>query len=238
MSPLDFSLMFALGLVSSLHCVQMCGPIVISYSVTLESLTDPSARPSLITNHFAYNSGRILTYTGLGALAGTAGQSMQLLNRVNGLSHGLAIVSGILMMIVGIAMLDILPARGVAGAALRIPTSILRRAGRLLQKSSAPNRFVLGMLLGFLPCGLIYAALLKAMATGTPASGAATMLAFGLGTAAALIAVGTFSSAIRMRFNRWGSQLAALAITLMGAVLLWRGTIAGMMMEQHMHAHH
>ena len=102
----------------------------------------------------------------------------------------------------------------------------------------AGNRFLLGLLLGFLPCGLIYAALLKAMATGSAYAGGASMLAFGLGTAGALFALGLFSSAIRIRLNRWGSQLAAAGVTVMGALLIWRGSMSGMLMMGGMHAHH
>jgi len=77
------------------------------------------------------------------------------------------------------------------------------------------------------------------MATGSAFAGAATMLAFGLGTAGALLALGMFSSALRIRLNRWGSQLAAVGVTLMGVLLVWRGTMPGMlMMGGHMHGHH
>lgn len=242
MTEIDFGVMFMLGLVSSLHCVQMCGPIVLSYSVALESLTGtPSGKTfaPLLSNHLAYNVGRILTYSALGALAGAAGQSMSLLGRLSGMSHVLAIVAGISMIIVGIAMLGLIPAQVVGGRLLRIPSTFLQRAGRLVAAPGAGKRLVLGLTLGFLPCGLIYAALLKAMATGSPASGAATMFAFGLGTTGALFALGMFSSAMRMRVNRWGSRMAAVGVTLMGIVLVWRGTMPGMLMMEHqMHAHH
>ena len=85
--------------------------------------------------------------------------------------------------------------------------------------------------------GLIYAALLRSLATGSPVWGAATMLAFGLGTSGALIALGLFSSAIRWRLNCWGNRLAAAGVILMGILLLWRGTMPGMLM-MGMHAGH
>lgn len=242
MNPLDFGVMFMLGLVSSLHCMQMCGPIVLSYSVSLESLTTSSrgaAVPALLSNHLAYNIGRILTYSVLGALAGAAGQTMGLLGRLAGISHAVAIIAGAAMIIIGIAMLGVIPAQWLGNRLLRIPSFFLQRAGRLITAPGPSKRFLLGLALGLLPCGLIYAALLKAMATDSPLAGAATMFAFGLGTSGALIALGIFSSTVRMRLNRWGSQLAAVGVTLMGALLVWRGTMPGMlMMEHHMHAHH
>ena len=65
------------------------------------------------------------------------------------------------------------------------------------------------------------------------------MLAFGLGTAGALLALGIFSSAVRMRLNRWGGQLAAVGVTLLGVLLVWRGIMPEMLiMGGHMHGHH
>jgi uncharacterized protein len=232
--------MFTLGLVSSLHCVQMCGPIVVSYSVAVSQLKNsPPLAPSLLQNHLAYNAGRILTYSALGAVAGVAGGTLGLLGRLAGFSHVLAIVAGALMIVVGISMLGIIPANLLTSRLFRLPSSLLRRTGKLLSAPGSGNRFLLGLALGFLPCGLIYAALLKAMATASALAGAATMLAFGLGTAGALLLLGMFSSALRISLNRWGSQLAAAGVTLMGVLLLWRGSMAGMlMMGSHMHAHH
>jgi hypothetical protein len=232
--------MFMLGLVSSLHCVQMCGPIVLSYSVAVSQLQKNASTVSpLLRNHLAYNAGRILTYSALGAVAGIAGGAMGLLGRLAGFTHFLAIVAGVLMIVVGISMLGIIPSSMLTNRLFRIPSSFLRGVGKLLSAQGSGNRFFLGLALGFLPCGLIYSALLKAMATGSAFAGATTMLAFGLGTAGALLALGMFSSAIRMRLNRWGSQLAAAGVTLMGILLLWRGSMSGMlMMGSHMHACH
>lgn len=241
--------MFTLGLVSSLHCVQMCGPIVLSYTVAVSELKQVGASNKdaatalsfspLLQNHLAYNTGRILTYSALGAIAGFAGGTLGLLGRLAGFSHILAIVSGALMIVVGIVMLGIIPQTLLGNSLFRIPSLFLRRIGKLLSARGAGNRFFLGLALGFLPCGLIYAALLKAMATGSAFAGAAAMLAFGLGTAGALLALGIFSSAIRVRFNRWGSQLAAAAVTCMGIFLLWRASMPGMvMMGGHLHVHH
>jgi hypothetical protein len=136
-------------------------------------------------------------------------------------------------------MLGVIPSSALGNRLFRIPTSILRRSGRLISAAGASNRFALGLALGLMPCGLIYAALLKAMAAGSALGGAETMLAFGLGTASSLLALGMFSSAIRLRLNRWGNQLAAVGVTLLGVLLIWRGTMPAMMtMGGHVHVHH
>ena len=236
--------MFALGLVSSLHCAQMCGPIVLSYSIALtqpvKSSTKPGPRLSpLLVSHLAYNGGRILTYTALGALAGLLGSTLSLLGRLAGISATLAVISGILMIVVGLFMLNLIPATLLGSKLLRIPASFLRPVSGLISSPGASRRFLLGLTLGFLPCGLIYAALLKAMAAGSALGGALNMLAFGLGTAGSLLAIGIFSSAIRGRVTRWGSQFAAASVTLMGLVLVWRGLMPQwMMMGGHVHGCH
>jgi len=241
-NPLEFGVMFGLGLVGSLHCVQMCGPIVLSYSVAIESSKGSSGTrhfSSLLKNHLVYNAGRILTYCALGAGAGLAGESLGRLGTLEGYSHVLAMVSGVLMLLVGFSMLGVIPVAAGRSNLFRIPSALLRRIARLIAAPASSNRFFLGLALGFLPCGLVYAALFKAMSAGTAIAGAVTMLAFGLGTASALLALGIFSSALRIRLNRWGSQLAAVGVTLMGAVLMWRGMMPGMLvMEGHIHAHH
>jgi sulfite exporter TauE/SafE len=89
--------------------------------------------------------------------------------------------------------------------------------------------------LGFLPCGLVYAALLKAVETGTALAGALTMLAFGLGTAGALLTMGLASSMVGLRLGRWSSILSAASIALMGAILLWRGLSGAPAPMGHVH---
>ena len=239
MTLLDFGVMVMLGLVSSLHCVQMCGPIVLSYSVALGNLVKRGDNISLLQNHLAYNGGRILTYSALGGLAGAAGSTLAMLGRLSGFSHILAIVSGGLMIAAAISMLGLIPASVMASRLFRIPALFLRRIASWISAPGVRNRFFMGLALGFLPCGLIYAALLKAMATGNVLAGAVTMFAFGLGTAGSLLLLGAFSSALRVRLNRWGSQLAAVGIALMGFFILWRGSMPGALsMGVHMHGHH
>jgi len=100
MSLAQFWLMFALGLVSSIHCVQMCGPIVLSYSLPLAGAVAPRAK--LAWAHFWYNLGRVTTYTALGGLAGAAGGAIGLTARLAGIAHGGRIAAGVAMIAAGI----------------------------------------------------------------------------------------------------------------------------------------
>ncbi len=218
----EFYIIFALGLISSLHCVQMCGPLVLSYSLPLG--TRP--RKQQFFAHLSYNAGRIFTYTLLGALAGLAGGAIGLIGKLAGLENIAAIVGGAFMVVAGLLMLDLLPSRNLQRVdPLRALSGLLKPIGRRIASPTIFSKFSLGVMLGFLPCGLIYAALLRAIATGMAWAGALTMLAFGLGTVSALFTLGMFSSVMGVKLGRWGSRLAAVSVTLLGAFLVWRGVM-------------
>jgi len=185
----------------------MCGPIVISFSLV------DSGRGSSV----AHNAGRILTYSILGAIAGMIGQGFGSLGRLAGIEEASALGCGILLVIAGLVMFG----------ALRRPELVqigpIRRAGKWLRRPGLKARFAVGALLGFLPCGLIYAALLKSMSAGSAAAGAMNMLLFGLGTSVPLLALGGFSATFLRWFGRYSAPLAATGVTLMGGALIWRG---------------
>jgi sulfite exporter TauE/SafE len=210
MTPLELSLVFMLGLVSGLHCLQMCGPIVLAYSLPLKS--------GRTRAHLSYNAGRILTYMFLGALAGAAGGALGILGRLAGIATGARIVSGAAMIVAATLMIGLVPSKNL------IQIENPSRFSRLL--TSPGTKFQLGLTMGFLPCGLIYAALLKAMESASAPAGALTMLAFGCGTAVSLLSIGAASSFFSPRLGRWSTRLAPVCIALSGAVLLYRGLAA------------
>lgn len=226
MTLADAALNFSLGLAGSLHCVSMCGPIVLSWSIS------GSNRP---TSHFLYHGGRILTYGLLGAAAGWLGHAMSLLGSFARFQNAAAVIAGILMVVAGLLL---------AGA-LRKPelvqiapvAGLTRRAARLLNDPAWTSRLRMGLLLGFLPCGLVYAALLKAMAPANAWDGALTMMLFGLGTAGPLLGLGLFSTVFSRRISKWGVPLTAVAVALMGVALIVRGLMP-MSVTPAGHVHH
>ena len=234
MSVAEFGLMLGLGLVSSLHCAQMCGPIVLSYS--LATIQDTSRQSSWLSSrvlgHLAYNAGRILTYSLLGAIAGLLGQSMTWMGRLAGVSGAALMVAGVLLILGGIAMMGWLPALSLLGKSSATLTARFVRPLKNLLSSPRPlNKLGLGLALGLLPCGLVYAALVKSLASGSIVGGALDMFAFGLSTASSLLAIGVFSTGIRATVSRWSSPLAAASVILMGAVLLWRASMPAIISE-------
>jgi len=225
MNFFELSVIFGFGLVSSLHCVQMCGPLVVSFSLPLSRNTSSQQ----VFAHLSYNLGRIATYSFLGAVAGLTGHTFGLVGKLAGVENIVAIVAGALMIIAGLLMLDLLPHKFLQRFdLLRYTSRFLKPLGSRISSPTIPSKFTLGLMLGFLPCGLIYAALLKAMATGTVLAGALTMTAFGFGTVSALMAIGIFSAAFSLKLARlnaggWGSRATAVSVALLGAFLIWRG---------------
>jgi sulfite exporter TauE/SafE len=210
---LELGLIFILGLVSSLHCVQMCGPIVLAFSL-------PLSHREALRAQVHYNAGRILTYAALGALAGTLGGGIGLLGRLAGLASGARVFAGSAMIVAGILTIGLVPSNNLVTIQKQ---GVTKRFSQFLgRRLLAPKgKFTLGLTLGFLPCGLVYAALLKAVDSGSALAGALTMLAFGAGTAVALLTIGAASSFVR--FPRWSNRLAAVSMLLAGALLVWRG---------------
>lgn len=207
MTLLDVSVPFSLGVVSSLHCAQMCGPIVLAYSLKLE-------HPAL--SHLAYNAGRIATYALLGAIAGFVGT----LGHLAGIERWTILVCGVGMLIAGVLLF---PRKGLIQ--IQAPSLFSRLTGALLRS----NKLLLGLLMGLLPCGLVYAALIQAMSTGSALTGAVSMLAFGAGTAGALLGIGFCSGAILAKLGRHSAALTATSVLLAGAFLVWRGILASTM---------
>lgn len=228
MTPVEFTAVFILGLVSSIHCVQMCGPIVLSYSLPLAKA---ARRHEMLVAHAAYNLGRITTYSALGAIAGMAGGGLNIVSRLAGVANGARIGAGLALIAAAVLISGVLPQSGLVQ--ITPVSGFSRVVGRILLSPHPLSKLRLGLVLGFLPCGLVYAALLKSVETGNAGGGALTMLAFGLGTVSALTSFGIVSSAAGLRLGRWGNALSAASVGLMGVFLLWRG-FAGPMC----HAHH
>jgi len=227
----DYYLVLVLGFVSSLHCVQMCGPVVLTYSVAANTA---SGRRSFLGLHLAYNAGRTLTYMILGGVAGLAGGAMGWVGRLAGFEDTASIVAGSAMVLTAIGLLGFgLGINRWKGFAL--PARLLRPVGKLIAAPSIPAKFGLGTLMGFLPCGLVYAALMRAIGAATPMGGAITMFAFGAGTSAALIAVGLGSSAATRKVARWGTAISAVTVLVMGTLLIARGVMTSSSVHCHMH---
>jgi len=220
MNPESLTAAFLVGLLGGTHCIGMCGGIVGALSSGL-SLDVQSSRRRLIAAQLAYNSGRISSYTVAGVLLGLFGQQLGETGVLEGFPVG-RIVAGVIMILFGIYL-----------AGWWHSLLFLERAGARLWKHIEPlgRRFVpvrgtgqaylLGLVWGWLPCGMVYAVLALALASGSASRGGAIMLAFGLGTLPVMITMGlAFNTLKRLVQDPRIRLVAGLLVILMGVMML------------------
>lgn len=207
--------LFVAGLAGgATHCAGMCGPFVIA-----QVTSGLAARPSLSRLSAGalvpYHLGRLATYTGLGAAAGLVSGVVVHGAGVRLVLAGLLALGAVLMLAQAVTQLAALLPAAPAGLAERVA----RAAAPLLDDPRGARRFLLGLVLGFLPCGLLYGALAAAAAAGSALGGALAMAAFALGTVPALLGVGLAGAFFGRRFLPAARALAAPLLVVNAAVL-------------------
>lgn len=204
-----------LGLVGSLHCVGMCGPIAIA--IPLQKKTGQK-----ITGAFIYNFGRILTYIIIGAILGIIGEGFKLA----GFQKWVSILTGLLM-VLSILVPAIFSKLKNKTATPPIFDKIKQALAKRLSQKSYPSLFVLGMLNGLLPCGLVYIAVAGAIATSDFVSSVLFMLLFGLGTAPMMAAISILGSSISIKFRSFFNKLVPYVVIIIGILFILRGMNLG-----------
>lgn len=201
---------FILGLVGSLHCAGMCGPLALAVP------TAGSGRHAFLASRLVYNAGRISTYAAIGAVFGLAGESLRLAGVQRWLSIGLgsALLAGLLF--AGVSMKT---------PAARLVGKIKSTFGLLLRVRTLPGLFALGATNGLLPCGLVYVAGAAAAATGHLVTSIVCMAAFGLGTIPMMLAIPILGRSMTFRFQF--QKLVPLAVFAVAALLILRGMNLG-----------
>ena len=218
MLELSLASAFLVGLLGGGHCAGMCGGIVGAVSLSL-----PGSRPR-IGFLLAYNLGRIASYGAAGLLAGAIGASSFFLDHVLPVERVLYALASVMLILLGLYLAGIW--RGVVVLETvggKLWRQVQPWSKRFLPVRTLPQALALGSIWGWLPCGLVYSVVVAALATGSPWHGAALMLAFGLGTLPALLAMGM--AAVRMRAvlqHVWVRRLSGLAVIGFGLLGLWR----------------
>ncbi len=181
--------LFIVGLLGGGHCAGMCGGIVGALS-----LQSPAGKPSF-TVHLAYNIGRIASYTVAGLLAGAVGYAA---GNLMALQRGLYVFASLMLVALGLYLLGATQTLAfVEKGGQAIWRRIQPLTGRFLPVRGVAQALPLGVLWGWLPCGLVYSALTTALASGSALRGMATMLAFGLGTLPNLLLAGLLLARFR-----------------------------------------
>lgn len=203
----------ALGFLGSFHCVGMCGPIALTLPV--QHLQGFSKLMGILT----YNLGRVFTYAILGLLFGVIGMSFQLF----GLQQILSIALGSLLIIIFIATLfqkRILQNQFIQNHWNKY---IIRWITPLFHKKNWWNLFLIGLLNGLLPCGLVYMAIAGALSTGNILYSGLFMAFFGLGTLPAMIAMSFAGGFITISMRNKIKKMIPFILLFMGVLLILRG---------------
>lgn len=209
---------FLIGLLGSMHCIGMCGGFVAMYS-----LKKPMTQPSL-PYHVLYNLGRIATYSFLGGVLGYLGSFAAYAGEHRGIPGAVLLIAGIFMALMGLNIAGVLGRKGLFEESGITGTSVFRSAlHRILALDSVWGAFLLGLLLGFLPCGLLYPILMSAAASGGFASGMIIMAVFGLSTLPALTGLGFLVTRLQPHIKRTLYRVAAVFIILLGLRMFLRG---------------
>ena len=205
------------GLVGSLHCIGMCGPIAIALPLGNKSILNR------VAGGIAYNIGRILTYGILGAIFGLLGQGIEM--------AGLQQWASILL---GIAMILSIVAPAVFRGKVKFEQLFFGYAGKMISSfrklftiSSIPSLFLIGLLNGLLPCGLVYIAIAGAINTNGLVSGIFYMIIFGIGTFPIMLAIPLLGNMVGNTFRKRYSKVLSGFIIILGIIFILRGLSLG-----------
>lgn len=204
------------GLVGSLHCAGMCGPIAFSLP-----FREDGAAVGFYTGRLLYNSGRLVGYGILGALTGAFGNALGLV----GFQQELGIIAGSLLVLVVVF--------SWLGKNRSIPWistwsgAVQKGFARFYANSGNSSLLAIGVLNGFLPCGLVYTALAIALSSGYAAEGALVMVVFGLGTFPMMFLLSVSRRFVSLNVWRGFSRWSPVFALLIGLVFILRGANLG-----------
>lgn len=210
---------FSLGfLFSFAHCLGMCGGIVAAYSATL-----PGGGRGDWSAHVLYSLGRTLSYSMLGLGVGAFGSAVELGGRLAGVQGALSLVAGVAMILLGLGMLGWrrLSPESLPSLAERAWFKALFRRAMTLDPRA--RTFGVGVLNGWLPCGMVYSGVALAATTGSALGGSLTMASFGLGTLPAMLLLGLIAYRVGVTIRQRLQQIGALVLMAIGVLTVIRG---------------
>ena len=208
------------------HCIGMCGPIAISLSLHLKG-------KSVWLPQLLYHLGRVITYGVLGALMGLTGAFTGTAARLAGIQKWMLIFAGLLIIVMGLLMAGWLPIGRIfrSDEDVASPGLIDNAFQKLSASHSLFSYLMLGLLLGLLPCGPVYTALVAAAGSGMAApshligtvTGSSLMIAFGIGTIPAMLIVARLAGIGAIIHRVWIYRISALIMVLLGIGFIYKG---------------
>lgn len=217
MIMVEFIAAISLGLLGSFHCLGMCGPIALALPIHQQ-------KPLIkLFSVLLYNTGRAITYGVFGLLFGLLGQGFF----VGGFQQTLSVGVGSLLLIS--VLYSMLFSKGlfrfnaINGFVLKLKS----RFGELFRLKSMPAMFLIGLLNGLLPCGLVYVAIAGAISTGHFLNGALFMFVFGLGTLPMMLSLSMFGQFIQVKYRNLVRRAVPVFVSAMAILMILRGLNLG-----------
>jgi len=207
---------FIMGLAGSLHCIGMCGPLALSLPVSHNN------NLSRVSGGLIYNSGRILSYTSMGLIFGSLGNLIIATKWQSSLSIGLGII--ILLYLLFPKKYFHFSTATTLGKAFML---LRQQLGKLFQSKKFSSLLFIGMLNGFLPCGLVYLALTSSIISASPTNGGMFMLFFGLGTFPMMFATVLMGNYLNLSLRQKIHKAVPALLFLMAVLLILRGMNLG-----------
>ncbi|RII31878.1 heavy metal transport/detoxification protein [Clostridium chromiireducens] len=203
----SYIVLFIIGMLTSIHCVGMCGGIMLSQSISKKDVSKFQAiRPAIL-----YNSGRVIAYTAIGGIVGALGSVLSLSLAVK---SAMQIFAGVFMIILGLNMAGFGVFRKIN---LKVPWS----ACSVKNKPTAP--FLIGLLNGLMPCGPLQTMQLYALGTGSAVKGAISMFLFSLGTVPLMLTFGALSGLLSKGYTKKILKMSGFLVIILGIIMGNRG---------------
>lgn len=219
---MGYGMLFVVGLITSVHCIAMCGGINLTQCLPKQSArAEESGKLSVLRPSLLYNLGRVASYTVIGFVLGfvgmlIGGDGAGLPTFVQGV---LKLIAGMFMVIMGINMLGIFP--WLRKFNIRMPKFIADKIGERKGRSKQP--LIVGLLNGLMPCGPLQSMQIVALASGNPFVGALSMLMFSLGTVPLMLGLGSVVSALGKKFTRTVVGIGSVLVVVLGLAMLSQG---------------
>ena len=202
-----------LGLMGSLHCVGMCGPIAFMLPV------DRTNNYKKFGQIFIYHFGRLLAYGIIGLVFGLLGKGLSIF----GIQQKLSIAIGIIMILIVLIPYQTFNKYNLSKPIYKVISKVKNQLGKELKKKSPDTFLTIGFLNGFLPCGLVYMALFGSIAMGDALQGSLYMMLFGVGTLPLMTAAIYFSNLLKGGIRQKVQKAIPVFVIIIGALFIFRG---------------
>jgi sulfite exporter TauE/SafE len=207
-----FGTAFALGIFSSVHCIGMCGPIALATPVVNKNFF------TQILSRIMYNSGRAISYMSIGLIAGSIGGLFAL----TGIQQLVSVLSGIIILI-WIILPKTNPENWKIMQKLGFVKFIRNKIRKLFKQKRYSSIFLIGALNGFLPCGMVYMAVMGALTTSDFTKGGLYMMFFALGTWPLMFILSSTWELVSINFRKRSRKMLPYFVGMIGVILIVRG---------------